>query len=466
MDQYRWHLTDVLAATGGRLVRLDGPRRYDAVCTDTRRLRDGEIFLALRGPNHDGHAFVREAIGRGAAALVVENGRAGEVPSDAAVTVIEVEDTLRSYGELAAHHRHRCRLKVAAVTGSNGKTTTKEMIASILGAAVGTERVLKTTGTENNLVGVPLTLLRARGTERLAVLEMGMNAPGEIWRLAEIADPDVGVVTCVAPAHIAGLGSVEGVARAKGELFRRLRPTAVAVVNDDDPHVRPLADGFAGRTVRFGAGTGFRAEGVRPLEAAGVAFTLIMNGTRLDLRLPLPGVHNVSNALAAAAVARELGVSGDAIVAGLENLPPLPMRMQVETLPGSVTVINDAYNANPASMRSALALLAELRGEPRIAVLGAMRELGEASPELHREVGRAAAAAGLATLVVVGAEAEPIAVGARDAGMPASAVREVASQSAAAAVVRELVRPGACVLVKGSRGARMEEVVTHLREGT
>ncbi len=466
MEQYRWHVTEVLAATGGRLVRLDGPRRYDGVCTDTRRLRSGEIFLALHGPNHDGHAFVSEAVRRGAAAVILETGHAGGALGDAAVTVIEVENTLHAYGELAAHHRRRCRLRVAAVTGSNGKTTTKEMIANILGAAVGAERVLKTTGTENNLVGVPLTLLRARGSERLAVLEMGMNAPGEIWRLTEIADPAVGVVTCVAPAHIEGLGSVEGVARAKGELYRRLRPTATAVVNADDPHVRAIAEGFAGRTVHFGAGTGVRAEGVRPLGATGVAFTLVMNGTTCDLRLPLPGVHNVTNALAAAAVARELGAPGDAIVAGLESLPPLPMRMQVETLPGPVTIINDAYNANPASMRSALALLAGLPGEPRIAVLGGMRELGADSVALHREVGRAAAAARLAALIVVGADAEAIAAGALEAGMPMAAVRQVDSQGAAAAMVRALVRPGACVLVKGSRGARMEQVVLQLREGT
>jgi UDP-N-acetylmuramoyl-tripeptide--D-alanyl-D-alanine ligase len=456
-----WSIADVLEATGGRVARLEGPPRFAAISTDTRKLGAADVFVALRGVNHDGHAFVPEAIRRGAGALILE--RCAVVPADVrGVTVIEVADGLRAYGDLAAFHRRRLGLRVAAVTGSNGKTTTKEMIGSIMTVALGVDRVLKTTGTENNLVGVPLTLLRATRAERVAVLEMGMNAPGEIARLTAIADPDVGVVTCVAPAHIAGLGDIEGIARAKGELYRGLRPSATAVVNADDPRVSAAAAGFAGRIVRFGAGAEVCAEGVRSLGTEGVECTLRMGDGARPLRVPLPGLHNIGNALAAAAVARELGATMDAIVAGIAALPRLPMRMEVVKLPGGITVLNDAYNANPGSMQSAFDLLETLSAGTKIAVLGAMRELGPASAELHRQVGRVAAGR-VDLLIVVGDEAAPIRAGALEAGLPSGAAVAVTSHDQAAARVREAMAPGACVLIKGSRGARMEEVLRHLR---
>jgi UDP-N-acetylmuramoyl-tripeptide--D-alanyl-D-alanine ligase len=338
------------------------------------------------------------------------------------------------------------------------------MTAAILGQSLGADSVLRTTGTENNLIGLPLTLLRASGRERVAVLELGMNAPGEIWRLTEIADPDVGVVTCVAPAHIEGLGSIAGVAQAKGELYRRMRPSATAIVNADDPHVREIAGCFSGRTVCFGANAAVAAEKVEVHGAAGIGFTLVVDGARRPVRVPLPGRHNVTNALAAAALCHALGVSVDVIVAGLERLPRLSMRMEVEQLAGAVTVINDAYNANPASMRSALALLGEATTGRRVAVLGEMRELGHASATAHREVGRLAAEGGVSFLIVVGTQAEEMRAGAVDAGMHASAVAVVASHAEAARRVRDYVQPGDVVLIKGSRGARMEQVLAHLRE--
>jgi UDP-N-acetylmuramoyl-tripeptide--D-alanyl-D-alanine ligase len=464
-----WQLSDVLAATGGELTRLEGPRRFVGVSTDTRRIRQQEIFVALRGANHDGHGFVDEAVDRGAAAVVVERGTGCRPEAISAkgspASVVEVGDTLRALGDLAAHYRRKLGFTVAAVTGSNGKTTTKEMIAAIMDGAFGPENVLRTTGTENNLIGVPLTLLRATGRERVAVIEFGMNAPGEIWRLTEIAEPDVGVVTCVAPAHIEGLGSIAGVARAKGELYQRLRPGATAVVNGDDTWVRQIGQGFTGRTVFFGSGTSIAADEIELRGLDGIAFTLVVDGERRRLYLPLPGRHNVTNALAATAVALECGVPLDAVVSGLLRSPRLPMRMEIVTLPGQVTVINDAYNANVASMRSALAMLGAMGDGAKIAVLGEMRELGQQSAEFHREVGRAAAAEHVSLLIAVGSEAEEVLAGALESGMEPDAALSVGSHQEAAARVRERVRPGDFVLIKGSRGARMERVLSHLQEG-
>jgi UDP-N-acetylmuramoyl-tripeptide--D-alanyl-D-alanine ligase len=463
-----WHLSHVLQATGGELARLDGSRHYAGVSTDTRRLQPGEIFVALRGPNHDGHGFLAEAAQRGAAAVIVERGSGaslgGDNGSGAALSVIEVADTLWALGDLAAYERRRRGYTVAAITGSNGKTTTKEMLASIMAKAVGASSVLRTTGTENNLIGLPLTLLRAAGTERVAVLELGMNIPGEIWRLTEIADPDVGVVTSIAPAHIEGLGDIEGVARAKGELYRRLRPSATAIVNHDDARVCEIAESFSGRTMHFGTGGEVAAERVESRGVDGVEFTLVIAGERRPVYLPLPGCHNVTNALAASALAHALGAPMDAIVTGLTSLPPLPMRMQIETLPGDITVINDAYNANPASMRSALTMLGGLGAGTKIAVLGEMRELGAASATLHRQVGRYAAEQGVDVLIAVGPQASELCAGAVEGGVDPAAAFVGESRADAIRIVRERVRAGDVVLVKGSRGARMEEVVVHLRE--
>ncbi len=330
--------------------------------------------------------------------------------------------------------------------------------------ALGPGQVLRTSGTENNLIGVPLTLLRASGRERIAVIEFGMNAPGEIWRLTEIAEPDVGVVTCVAPAHLEGLGSIAAVAGAKGELYRRLKPGATAVVNGDDTWVREIAQSFTGRTVYFGNDSQVAAEGIVARELDGTDFTLVVGGERRPLRLPLPGRHNVTNALAAApsrssAVPHSTRSSRDWYA---HHACRCAWNV---TLPGGVTVINDAYNANVASMRSALAMLGAMGEGARIAVLGEMRELGEESAALHREVGRAAAAEQVNVLIVVGSEAEEVRAGALESGMERDATLVAESPQEAAAWVRERAWPGDFVLIKDHAGPRMERVLSHLQEG-
>ncbi|HYR95990.1 MAG TPA: UDP-N-acetylmuramoyl-tripeptide--D-alanyl-D-alanine ligase [Candidatus Binatus sp.] len=459
-----FQLEEVLAATGGELVRLGARTGFTGVTTDTRGVRPGELFVAIRGEAHDGHDFLADAAQRGAGAVLVERAHA-ERPL--ACGVIAVRDTLAALGDLAAFHRRRHRPRVVAVTGSNGKTTTKEMLAAILERAFGPGRVLRTTGTQNNLVGLPLTLLRLGGGEEAAILELGMNGPGEIWRLAQIAEPDVGVITCVAPAHLEGLGSIHGVAEAKAELYRRLRPSATAVVNADDPLVSASARAFPGRKVSFGTADALElAVGARAIADHGLdgtEFHLVVERRDVPVRLAVPGRHNVTNALAAAAAAHALGVGIDAVAAGLEAFQPPGMRMEVTHLPNGVTVLNDAYNANPASMAAALRTLAASRGRRRVAVLGEMRELGAESARAHRELGVAAAAASVDALFLLGEHAETVRAGAESAGLPADRVVVAASHEDLAGRLLGYCRPGDLILLKGSRGAAMEQVLRRLQ---
>jgi UDP-N-acetylmuramoyl-tripeptide--D-alanyl-D-alanine ligase len=457
-----FELAEVLAATGGELAALGAATRFPGVATDTRKLRAGELFVAIQGETHDGHAFVADAVRRGAGAVVIEPAHVGE---PIRCGVIVVRDTLAALGDLAAFHRRRHRPRIVAVTGSNGKTTTKEMLAVILERALGPGRVLRTAGTQNNLVGLPLTLLRL-GTEEAAILELGMNGPGEIWRLAEIASPDVGVITCVAPAHLEGLGSVHGVAEAKAELYRRLRPSATAVVNADDPHVSAAARDFSGRKIAFGTASGAVAVGAADIVDHGLdgtEFRLVVERHEAPIRLAVPGRHNVTNALAAAAAAHALGIGLEAMHAGLEAFQPPGMRMEVTQLPTGVTVLNDAYNANPASMAAALSTLAASRGRRRLAALGEMRELGSEATAAHRQLGEVAARAALDALFLLGEHAAAVRDGAEAAGMAAERITLATSHDDLAARLRAFCRTGDLLLLKGSRGAAMEEVLRRLQ---
>jgi UDP-N-acetylmuramoyl-tripeptide--D-alanyl-D-alanine ligase len=454
-----WTLADVLDATGGVLAA--GTRRqiiFDSVSTDSRRLDPGALFVALTGPNHDGHRFVTEALARGARAVVVREVPAG-VPRECAILV---SDPLTALQDLAAWTRRRINPLVVGVTGSNGKTTTKEMIAAICERAefaLPRAAVLKTLGTENNLIGVPATLLRLTGNEAVAVLEMGMNAPGEIARLVEIAAPDVGVITNVGPAHLAGVGgNIEGVAAAKKEMFDVIGPDATMAINIGDEWIMRIAADFRGRRVTFGRGGDVEANAVADLGLQGVGFDLNVAGRHTKVRLRLPGAHNVANALAAAAVAYALGVDPDATRAGLESATAPPKRMQVTRLANHTTLLNDSYNANPANVEAALRVLAHQPGR-RVAVLGEMLELGAQSAALHRRIGFLAARHGVQLLVAVGAQAEAIAAGAREGGMALSALHVCADPAAAAALVAAEWRAGDTVLVKGSRGLATEELV-------
>lgn len=464
VDPIRWTGDDVVTATGARPVaRVRDPSQlfFTTACIDSRCVADQALFIALRGPNHDAHDYVGQALAAGATAALVER-----VPEavDAAKCLL-VADTLRGLGDLA----HWCReqnsaLQVLAITGSNGKTTTKEMFASICDEAMrdvpGT--ILKTAGNQNNLVGLPLTLLRMGGTEAVAILEMGMNQPGEIARLTEIARPDFGVITNVGAAHLEGLGSLDGVAAAKGELFAGMADTATIAVNVDDERVRRLAQRFPGRQVAFGAGaevcaTDLVDRGFVDRGFVGSEMKLHAGGDRVDLRLAFAGLHNVQNALAAAALGYAMGFPLATIAAGLAAARPPAMRMQVVALDNGVVLVDDSYNANPSSVIAGLRAAA-VGGRRSWAVLGEMRELGGHSARLHREVGAEAARLGIDYLVAVGPHAGETAGGARgEAG--GIWVHECADASAAAELVRSQWRDGDVVLVKGSRGADDEPAV-------
>ncbi|PLX81651.1 MAG: UDP-N-acetylmuramoyl-tripeptide--D-alanyl-D-alanine ligase [Desulfuromonas sp.] len=450
-------LQRIARLTRGRISPADASGPVAGISTDSRTLRPGELFIPLRGPNFDGHDFLVRALRNGAAACLSEDVIAG-LP----VPVIQVDDTLAALGDLAGGLRGDFSGPVVGVTGSAGKTTTKEMLAEILSL---TGPGLKTEGNFNNLIGLPLTLLRLEPEHRWAVLEMGMSVRGEIARLAEIATPAVGVVTNVGPVHLESLHSLDGVARAKGELFAALQPGGTAVINADDDRVRqlPVANGV--RRLLFGQTSEAEVRAEDVVASSGkISFRLVLPGGEWPVAISGAGRFNVQNALAAAAAAVALEIDGATIAKGLERFQTLRGRMELIRLDGDVLLLEDSYNANPLAVEAALTTLQELGGEGRrIAVLGDMLELGEDAPSLHREVGRAAARL-VDRLVLLGPLGAEVGAGAREAGMPGDRVRVTASHGEAAVYLQGLLRPGDRILVKGSRGMQMEKISTALQE--
>ncbi|MGE4545197.1 MAG: UDP-N-acetylmuramoyl-tripeptide--D-alanyl-D-alanine ligase [Pedobacter sp.] len=452
----RLDLNQIAAITGGTLIPERASGVVTGVCTDSRSLRSGDLFVPLRGPRFDGHDFMGQAVREGACACLSE-----EVIAGLPVPVIRVADTLKALGDLAAAVRQDFDGPVLAVTGSSGKTSTKEMLAGIL-ALRGPG--LKTEGNFNNLIGLPHTLFRLEEDHGWAVVELGMSARGEIARLAEISRPDIGIITNVGPAHLETLYNLEGVARAKGELFAALPPGGTAVINGDDQRVLqlPVANGVRRLIYGCGSDAEVRAEDVT-VDGQGVRFRLVLPEGNWPVRLSVPGRYNVHNALAAAAAAYALNMSGMQIVEGLERFRSCAGRMEVAELASGATLLEDFYNANPLAVKAALKALDELPGSGRrIAVLGDMLELGEAAADLHRETGLHASKC-TDLLILLGERAEDTAAGARQGGMPPQSVWVVKSHDEAVQLLGDLLRPGDRVLVKGSRGMAMEKICKALR---
>lgn len=462
-------LPAIASVTGGTLEGASSagpaPAGYSI---DSRTVKPGELFFAIRGPNQDGHRFLADAAAKGARALVVSRREALQEAGAAvrALPVIVVPDTLTALQGLASHVRHSLPIKVVGITGSSGKTTTKEMTRQALEAVF---RVHASRGNLNNLYGCPLSLLELAPQHQVSVLELGMSYAGELTRLAQIADPDIGVLTNVSGAHLEHFASLDDVAAAKEELFAGMRDNTTGIFNADDDRVRRIAERFRGFVFTFGierpadlTASDYRLDG---LEGGSFEVQLAHNGAarRVRVRTRFAGVHHVYNALAAMSCGYMLGIDLEAMAARLSELVPLGMRGRVLKLKGPVRLLDDCYNSNPAAMLSALQVLAH--ADPpgpsgrRVLVMGDMLELGETSVAAHRDVGRAAAAASTDLFFAVGKLAG-------EALEAAGSVegRSFATSEEAARAVADAIRPGDLVLVKGSRGTALEKVVAAVRE--
>jgi UDP-N-acetylmuramoyl-tripeptide--D-alanyl-D-alanine ligase len=452
----------IAAATGGELEGSDGERPISGFSIDTRTLSPGDVFFAIRGDRFDGHAFVADAIRKGAAAAVISE-RPSKDLAPASAPIVVVGDTIAALQRLATHVRRASGAAIVAVTGSAGKSTTKEITADFLSARY---RVFRNKGNLNNHIGLPLSLLELRRGPEIGVFELGMSHFGEISLLVRIAEPEVRVWTNVGPAHLEFFGTVDAIAEAKAEILEGAGKDSLLVANADDEQVMKHAARFAGRVRTFGIErpADVRALAVRDLGVDGTQAIVRTPIGEAEIRTPLPGIANLSNVLAATAVAIRFEVPLSDIAARAASLRPFARRGEVTRL-GGVTIIDDSYNSNPKALSRVLTTLAaERRYRRRIAILGEMLELGEASTDLHRECGREAAQAQLAELVTVGGTpARALAEGAVESGMAAASVHHVATSAEAADLAVSLVKPGDLVLVKGSRGVRTEVVVDRLK---
>lgn len=461
----------VAAATGGTIVAGAPAREFRVVSIDSRTLTPEALYVAIRGERYDGADFADAAIAAGAAGLVLprgagrRNGPRRAIGEASPPAVIEVDDTTVALQRLGQAVRRESGAKVVAITGSAGKTTTKEITAEFLSTRY---RVMRNRGNFNNHIGLPLSLTELAGRPDIAVVELGMNHAGEIRTLVGIAEPDVRVWTNVGDAHVGFFASIDAIADAKAEILEGATPRTLLVANADDPRISTRIGSFGGRVVTFGVGedSDVRAEGVVDLGIGGTSARVKTPRGAFEMSTPLVGRGNLANVLAATAVAVEFDVPLDVVAERAGALRPAAHRGELLRLPGGVTVLDDSYNANPTATRRALDVLGASTGVTRrIAVLGEMLELGDRAVALHEETGRAAAGAGVDLLWTVGgAPAEAMAAAAVAAGIPRDRVRHFATSALAADAATSLVQPGDLVLVKGSRGIRVDRVVDRLKE--
>jgi UDP-N-acetylmuramoyl-tripeptide--D-alanyl-D-alanine ligase len=461
----RWTVAQVADAVAGkRGAGLDPLARLAGVSIDSRTIRAGELFFAIHGPAHDGHDYVAAAMESGALSAVVAEPLVSRYPGWLQDRCITVPDTLEALHKLARAVRTQWGKKVCGITGSVGKTTTKEIVAALLGSKL---RVLKTEGNFNNEYGLPLTLFRLEDTDEVAVLEMGMSFPGELKRLAAIALPDVAIETRVSPAHLLNFTSVDDIALAKRELIEGLRgASSVAVLNADDARVAAMAAVAPGRVIFYGVDkpAEFVAEQIEDRGALGSSFTLMHRGKRTRMEMPLPGRHVVSNALAAIAAASVWGIGAAEAQSVFRSLRTPAMRGELIRFTNGFALINDSYNSSPAALQAMINLLAATPGyHRRILAAGEMRELGPSSSKLHREAGEHAAKTGKVDFVIgVQGDAAQVVEGAVATGVPRERTKFFATPAEAAEFLAEFVKPGDLLLVKGSRSVKMERIVESL----
>ncbi len=460
-----WTVADLLAATGGELLCGDRNRVFAGISIDSRRLAADDLFVAIRGQTHDGHDFLPDAVTVGIQGVIVQRSEVASLGLDdlkkRGLVIIAVKDTIRCLGDLAHYNRNRAGISVVAVTGSNGKTSTKDMTAAILSRRF---RTLSTSGNLNNEIGMPLTLLKLEPGQQWAVLELGMNHPGEIRRLAEICQPDIGIITNIGPAHLEGLGSIDGVMQAKGELLEKIKAKGTAVLNADDPKVQQLARTTRLAVLSFGlsSAASVRADSIEITPKA-LHFRLVLPAEKIDITLSAAGRFMVYNALAAAAAGTVLRFSAADIKTGLENFKAVDGRMNIIQTRKQIAIIDDTYNANPVSMRAAIVALDEFKKDGRsILILGDMRELGDQAEALHREIGTLAAQHHVVRMYLTGEYAEAVRAGAMEKGLNADSIF-IGSHAEILDDLPGRLAEGDWVLVKGSRAMKMEKIVTGLR---
>src|SRR4051812_20952821 len=445
-------LSQIAQLAAASLSSGEGTVVINKVSTDSRTIKPGELFVALRGENFEGHDFVEAAAKAAATGALVDLNWAGNVPNN--FVLLRATDTLQAYQTLAANYRRSLALKVLAITGSNGKTSTKDFAASVLARRF---RVTKTEGNFNNHVGLPRTILEASSRDQIAVWEIGMNHPGEIAALAKLAAPDAAIITNVGIAHIEFMGSREAIAAEKGALAEAVSSSGTVILNADDPFTEIIAKRTSAKIILAGIDNG----SVRAIDisqsSTGSEFTILEEAHRCRAQLPVPGIHMVQNAMLAIAAGRLFGLSLEECAVGLASTPLTKARLQIKEIAG-IEFIDDSYNANPDSMKAALRTLVELDSDGRrIAVLGEMGELGAESERGHRDVGEAAAALRIDELIAVGGIGAAIAQAAKKGGLEKSVA--VDSLKEAAELLEMSAVPGDLVLVKGSRAARMERVL-------
>lgn len=441
-------IQEVKEAVRGNFESLPEDEHVTGVSTDTRTIAEKDLFIALSGPHFDGHNFIAEAGKKGASAVICRKGSADDVP----VCRIGVTDTLQSLGDLAAHYRKKFRTHIVAVTGSNGKTTVKDMIRHVLSSFSAT---VKSEKSYNNLVGLPLSIFRLDAHQRFAVLEMGTNMPGEISKMSRIARPQIAVITCVCETHLEKLGDIDGVASAKAEIVHGMDENGLLIVNGDDEHCLAIARRFDGKKVTFGFGGSNDVRAVKVEKRGMRTMFELTDGTVFDL--PLLGAHNVLNALACITVCLRTGMTKEAVAENMSTFVTQNMRSRVISSNG-MTLVNDCYNANPASFHAAIDILMSLDSSRRVLVCGDMMELGSRSDWFHKELGQFAAHSGVDVLVCVGNAMRSAGQAASADGIPESNVFFFETSDEAAAAIAGLLKKGDAVLVKGSRMIGMEVV--------
>lgn len=461
-----WSIKDILTATGGGFLYGGSAQSFQGIGIDSRSIDPGSLFVAIRGENHDAHRFISQVVAKGVKGLVIQDP--SDQPMDHAqwkargVACVTVADTTRALGQLAAFARQQMDIPVVAITGSNGKTSTRELTAAVMATQYST---LATEGNLNNEIGLPLTLFKLDRTHQAAVLELGINHFGEMGRLGAICKPTIGMITNVGPAHLEFLDNLEGVAKAKGELLAHIDPKGYAVLNKDDDHVSALASRTDCQVVFFGTSSQADVRADAMVETVdGIAFDLVLPDARVPVKLQIPGRFMVMNALAAAAVGHLSGVDAQQIKQGLESFKSVRGRLHVVETTVGVKIIDDTYNANPASMAAAIQALSAIRKSDRcFMVFGDMLELGGQAEQMHRQVGAAAAKVGAVKLYAYGDRAQALLLGAGAGGMTKNQLMGGSKEEIAADLIPQL-RPNDWILVKGSRGMAMETVVEAIRK--